>query len=131
MKAMLSSHGFNFLLPGKLSWSSRPPHGKVGIGPTVLGALSFLCCRTGAGRRKASINFRKSSLNSSGNIFQIALLNSWIHPGFRGVPSPGHLDPMVSVRGGELLTSYGVSLQIPLFIGIMGGSSSYLPVGKE
>jgi len=102
MKAMLSSHSFNFLLLGKLSSSSRPPHGGVGIGPTMPGALGFLCCRTGgsggAGRRKASVNFRKSSLCSPGDVVQIALLSFQTHPGFRVCPAHEHLDPMASVR---------------------------------
>lgn len=56
MKTTLSLRSFNFLLSGKQSWSTRPPHGDLGIGPAVLGALDFLChgaggSAAGAGRR--------------------------------------------------------------------------------
>lgn len=47
------------------------------------------------------------------------------------MPGSGHLDPVVFVRGRELLAPYGVSLKLQLCIATRVGFSNHLVVGKE
>jgi hypothetical protein len=120
MKAALSSHSFNFLFLGKPSSSSRPPHGGLGISPTVPGTLGFLCCRTGESGRHP-LHFRKGSLNSPGDGVRIALLSFLIHPGFRVCPAYEHLESLVFVREGS-----GMSLPVHLCFGTTDGFNNSL-----